>query len=108
MSLSNQLQIENNIREGMDVLALFHGDGRVHRAKLQALGEIYAKVKFVDFGNSDDVTYDCIFQYDPTLFPYPDLVIFCQSNPTKSVMQLADPLLFRHLKLLLMDLILVS
>ena len=60
----------------MDVLALFHGDGRVHRAKLQALGEIYAKVKFVDFGNSDDVTYDCIFQYDPNLFPYPDLVKF--------------------------------
>ena len=60
----------------MDVLALFRGDGRVHRAKLQACGEIYAKVKFVDFGNSDDVTYDCIFQYDPTLFPYPDLVTF--------------------------------
>ena len=78
----------------MDVLALFHGDGRVHRAKLQALGEIYAKVKFVDFGNSDDVTYDCIFQYDPTLFPYPDLVTFLS---VKSVMQLTDP--FRHLKL---------
>ena len=87
----------------MDVLALFHGDGRVHRAKLQALGEIYAKVKFVDFGNSDDVTYDCIFQYDPNLFPYPDLVkFFCYVTYSSATLN------FRHLKLLSMDLILVS
>jgi len=74
---------------GAHVLAHYHQDGRIHRARVLDIGEVDVLVKFVDYGNTDRVTPDLLFACP--LFSYPPAFAFEVEIDALDLAQLDDP-----------------